>query len=232
MRDTSSVQGTPGASARQVRTLLARAYQSDPLMAWIFPDEESRLNAVAAWLGLFVESYWESDRVDVLGEETIDAVAIWRISDASRPISPASSSPPASPGPPASSNSPAAPAIPGPLPTISGLLSALVGDERASAIGQALAGVRELAPTEPYVYLHFLAVEPERQRQGLGRSVLEPGVRHADSVGLGVHLETTNADNHPFYRRLGFEISGHRQLSVEGPTLWTMWREPSTASST
>ena len=37
----------------EARTLLARAFVDDPLMAWFFPDDRSRLHACAALFGLF-----------------------------------------------------------------------------------------------------------------------------------------------------------------------------------
>ncbi|NEE00780.1 GNAT family N-acetyltransferase [Phytoactinopolyspora halotolerans] len=196
-----------------VRALLARAYDSDPLMAWIFPDRRSRQSAAAAWLGLFVEHYVESGYVDVVGDDSVDAVAVWRMPDgsASRSSDPSSARPL--------------------LPTVSGLLSALVDAEHAASVAQGLAGIRDVTPAEPHAYLHFLAVEPDLQRRGVGRAVLAPGLERAEKAGLGIHLETTNADNHAFYQRLGFEFTAERHLGTGGPTLWAMWRPPAGATT-
>ena len=61
-----------------VRTVLARAFVDDPLMAWFFPDAETRPHACAALFGLFAETYLRSGRVDVAGGEAPVAVAMWR----------------------------------------------------------------------------------------------------------------------------------------------------------
>lgn len=192
-----------GVSVREMRTLLARAYAEDPLMVWIFPDDESREHAVAAWLGIFVEHYLDHGRIDTVGTDQLEAVSVWRMPDQPSPGQPV-------PSPPT-------------LPTISGMLAAVVGEERASAIGQGLAKMRKLTPQQPHVYLQFLAVDPDRQRRGLGRQALEPGLRRAEQLGVGVHLETMNPENLGFYRQLGLEVSGEVQLAADGPTAWAMW---------
>lgn len=188
---------------REVRTLLARAYVDDPLMVWIFRNDESRPDAVAAWLGLIVEHYLNYGHVHTIATDRLEAVAVWRMPDQPAPGRAADSRPT--------------------LPTVSGLLTALVGAERASAIGEGLATIRELTPEQPHAYLQFLAVEPELRRRGRGRQVLETGLRRAERLGVGVHLETMNEENLGFYRRLGFEVSGERRLGRDGPTTWAMW---------
>lgn len=182
---------------RSVRTLLARAYRDDPLLRWISPDDGVREDVAAAWLGLFAERYLESGHVDVLGDS--DAVAMWRM-----------------PGDP--------PEPDGTLPTYRGLLVALVGTEHALEVGEGLRRLGDLVPAEPHVYLHFLAVAPALQGQGLGADVLAPGLRRAAEAGLGVHVEVTNPQVVPFYERVGFEATGSVTLGAAGPEAIGMWR--------
>ena len=107
-----------------------------------------------------------------------------------------------------------------------GLLTALVGADRASVIGDALHPVGDLRPSRPHVYLNFLAVPPAQRGTGLGRAAVEPVLAAASEAALGVHLETTNPANLGFYRHLGFDTAGHVRLTGDGPQLWAMWREP------
>lgn len=200
------------AGVPELRGLLARAYVEDPLMRWVFPDDATRPDATAAWLGLFVEAYLGAGDVDVLEGEPArggmaavvgrspEAVAVWRM--------------------------PGEALTWGAAPSVGGLLAALVGADRAREIGAGLAQTRGLAPDEPHAYLHFLAVEPDLQGQGRGREVLAPGLARATGAGLGVHLETTNARAVPFYERLGFEVTAQIALGDDGPPLWAMWRSP------
>lgn len=182
-----------------IRTLLAYAYAPDPLMRWIFPDESQRLDATAAWLGLFVEQYVAAEQVQVTGDAEISAVAVWRM--------------PGDPQPPG-----------GILPSIGGLLGSLVGAERAAEVGNALHAISSVTPTQPFAYLQFLAVRPEKQRQGLGMTLLKAGIAEAERRGLGIHLETTNADNLAFYRAHGFTVTQTLRLPPGGPELWAMYR--------
>ncbi|HKY47547.1 MAG TPA: GNAT family N-acetyltransferase [Acidimicrobiia bacterium] len=182
-----------------IRRLIAEAFHADPMMEWIFPDRTTRLDSVAAWLGLFVEGYLLGGRVDVLRLEAIQAVAIWRM-----------------PG-----DDLAFPRV----PSITGLLTALIGRPRAEQIGSGLSTIGNLTPIQPFAYLHFLAVDVNHQREGFGRMVVEPGLMAAGHSGLGAHLETTNPSNIPFYRSIGFEVSGHHRLGPTGPEMWALWRD-------
>lgn len=177
-----------------VRTLLAQAFVDDPMLQWIFPEEFIRLEATAAWFGIFVERYAAIDRVMTLDD---GAVMLWRMPDDPR-------EPPAT------------------LPTVGGLLAALVGLERAGAIGDALGVIAEITPSEPHVYVNFLGVDPSRQGRGLGLRLLRPVVAAARDAGLGVHLETTNPRNVGFYERMGFIQTGEGRLGADGPLMRAM----------
>ena len=188
------------AGVREIRTLLARAYVEDPLMRWVFPADSTRLDAVAAWLGLFVENHLETGRMDVIRAEAVHAVAVWRM--------------------------PASPPSVSTLPSIGGLLTALVGAQHASVVGRALAALRPLAPQGPHAYLQFMAVDPDLHRQGLGTEVLGPGLERAADSGLVVHRETASPEAVAFYQRIGFETNACVELAGDGPPLWAMRLEP------
>ena len=198
------IRTTTSSDATEIRRVLAEAFVSDPLVRWIFPDDELRLDATAAWLGLFAERYAREGRVDTVEDDDLAAVALWRM--------------------------PGSLALPPPsLPSISGLLDALIGKSRAETIWKSLGAIATVTPTGRFAYLHFLAVRPTLQRQGLGRRVIAPGLAFADETGLGVHLETTNPENLGFYQSLGFVISNQLVFEADGPALWAMWREPASA---
>ena len=109
------------ADSPAVRTVLARAYRTNPLMAWALPDEETREDACAAWLGPSVDRYLAVGRVHVARRDgRVVGAAAWRLPDAGpAPVS---------------------------LPTPAGALAALVGADRAAQILAALAA----AAPSPY----------------------------------------------------------------------------------
>jgi GNAT superfamily N-acetyltransferase len=181
------------------RTLLARAFADDPLMAWFFPDAESRPHAIAALFGVFTEHYLREGRVDVVRRAAPVAVAMWRWPSAAVPRDEPES-----------------------LPSAPGLMRALLGPERAAEKGEAMAALADLRLPEPHAYLHLLAVDPQLHGQGLGGEVLRPGLAAAREAGLVACLETMNPANVPFYQAHGFVLRHKVQLAAGGPTAWGM----------
>jgi ribosomal protein S18 acetylase RimI-like enzyme len=75
-------------------------------------------------------------------------------------------------------------------------------------------------------YLSILGVAPQRQGQGLGRTLLEPTLHDADRSGARCFLETFNGAALRFYRRLGFdEVAEHLEPTTRA-RYWIMVREP------
>ncbi len=191
----------------QARTVLARAFADDPLMVWFFPDEDARPHACAALLGSFAEHYLAVGQVDVAGAPDPRAVALWRWpaaqdgADTARGDTEAGSEE---------------------LPSIGGLMTALMGIGRVQEVGAAMAALTALRPPEPHVYLHFLAVHPGAWHRGLGGELLDRGLAAARAAGLAVCLETMNPANVPFYEAHGLSVRHELQLAPNGPTTWSM----------
>jgi ribosomal protein S18 acetylase RimI-like enzyme len=185
-------------TAIEARTLLAGAFVEDPLMAWFFPDADSRPHACAALFGLFAEHYLAAGRVDVVRRGAPVAVAMWR-------------------WPGGDDETPAET-----LPTVPGLMTALLGAGRAASIGQAMAGIGEHRPPQPHAYLHLLGVHPAARGQGLGGEVLERGLTAAREAGLTACLETMNPANVPFYEAHGLAVRAQIRLGEGGPAVWAL----------
>jgi ribosomal protein S18 acetylase RimI-like enzyme len=185
-------------SAVEARTLLARAFAHDPLMAWFFPDDETRPHACAAMFGLFAEHYLAAGRVDAVRRGQPVAVAMWQW-----------------PGPEEDEPDPER------LPTLGGLMTALMGAARAAEIGGAMTVLGELRPAEPHAYLHLLGVDPACRGEGLGGQLLDEGVAAARAAGLGACLDTMNPANVPFYEAHGLSVR-HEVPLPGGPTVWSM----------
>ena len=75
-------------------------------------------------------------------------------------------------------------------------------------------------PKERHVFLWFLAVDPVRQRSGVGRALLE---QVFEGAGAPVYLDTSNPDNLPYYSSFGFEQIGRGELP-RGGKMWFMRR--------
>lgn len=99
----------------------------------------------------------------------------------------------------------------------------LYGD-RAEIAARAEAATACLRPTDPVWYLATVGVAPASQGRGLGRAVLEPGLKAAQEQGCAAYLETSSPSNVTFYERLGFEVTGSVRLPDDGPMVWAMLR--------
>ena len=82
---------------------------------------------------------------------------------------------------------------------------------------------RERMPP-PHWYLWALGVEPERQGQGIGRSLLAHGLARADADACPCYLETETEFNVAFYSRWGFLVVHEGEIA--GARIWSMLRKP------
>ncbi|HVD39966.1 MAG TPA: GNAT family N-acetyltransferase [Solirubrobacterales bacterium] len=93
-------------------------------------------------------------------------------------------------------------------------------------VGRGMLGIESKHPKEPHLYLAVVGVRPEQQGKGLGSALLQPGLAHADRLGLPAYLESSSPRNVPLYERHGFEVKEEAQLP-QGPPMWLMWRPAS-----
>ncbi len=92
---------------------------------------------------------------------------------------------------------------------------------------QALDAVDKLHPREPHWYLALLGTDPDRQGSGLGSAVLAPVLRRCDDEGIPAYLESSKEANVGFYERHGFAVTEVMHMgNGSGPPMWLMWREP------
>ena len=193
------------AHSEQAGSVLARAFQGDPLYAYIFADEGERSRALQA-LFIAVVKY-----AHIYGEchttRDIDGIAcwlrpgktelmFWRI-----------------------------------LRTGLGLQTSVARfspDARSRFLGvvrNADEAHKRLMPG-PHWYLWALGVGPEMQGQGIGSRLIQPIISRADSAGLPCYLETQTESNVRFYERRGFRVLESGGVLVHGVAFWAMMREP------
>lgn len=187
-------------------SMLGRAFEDDPLVVHVMPDERRRRAAAARIQGgmlRYGHLYGEVDSLSDMG-----ALAVWL-----RPEEPHMTVPR--------------------MIRAGGLwVPFALGFEavrrlwRYSRLKEALR--REVA-AGPHWYLVVLGVDPLRQRSGVGRTLLGLGLARADSGSYPAYLETLKEENVPFFERHGFEVRAGAWLSSGGPRVWAMVRPPSAA---
>ena len=187
-----------------VAAALARAFFDDPLQTWIIPDGARRLATLEDVFAVLARVL-----IGPAGNAWTDATcscgAYWF--------------------------------PPGPLPplTDAGRADLAALDARLDrAVNQRMRvcdeTLRTHRPTADAFYLQGIGTDPARQGQGLGSALLAPVLAQLDRDGVPAYLESTKERNVPFYARHGFAVTGTFSIPPDGPALWSMWREPWSAS--
>lgn len=91
---------------------------------------------------------------------------------------------------------------------IGALVAETVPMERLAVLAEVGEIMGRYHPEEPHWYLAMIGVDPHRQGQGLGASLIKEGLRRCDEQGLPAYLESSSPKNVPLYERHGFEVIG------------------------
>jgi ribosomal protein S18 acetylase RimI-like enzyme len=75
-------------------------------------------------------------------------------------------------------------------------------------------------------YLAAVGVDPERQGEGLGSTLVRAGIHRADQENTPIYLETEVEDNLDWYQLFGFEIIEQVIATGLGLPVWLMIRRP------
>jgi GNAT superfamily N-acetyltransferase len=181
---------------------MARAFADDPVMSWIFPDEQMRHRQLPRFFAVTMREIslrHEGTEILVSGPVVLGG-AIWVPPNAWRP------------------------SLWQQLRTLPGFAWSL-----RSRIAVASATYSELARRHPageHWYLSGLGTDPPVQGSGVGSALLRSRLVRCDSAGLPAYLESSNERNVPLYQRHGFEVTSEFRIPGGGPTLWLMWRDP------
>lgn len=178
--------------------ILARSFEADPLLRWMFTGSVDLGVAMERWWGAHLASSGRG--VELLAGPTGQTAALWQAPVLGRE--------------------------PADFKAVDGLVAVkvlLAEVGRARALDAVGSHRSELAP---HWYLIAVGALPDSQCRGLGQAVVRPVLERCDADGLPAYLESSNPRNVSFYERLGFVATGELQVSG-GPVLIPMWREPS-----
>jgi ribosomal protein S18 acetylase RimI-like enzyme len=203
----------PGGEARTIRPIaradlaaavgaLVRAFDDDPAMTWIFPDDQMRRRRLPGFFAATLRGTslrYEGTEVVAAGSAVLGA-AIWL--------------PPGTWRPPLWRQLAGLPAVAlrlrSRLPVASAFYGALV----------------RLHPERPHWYLSGIGTDPPVQGTGVGGALMRSRLVRCDAARQPAYLESSKERNVPFYERHGFRVTGELSIPRGGPTLWLMWREP------
>jgi ribosomal protein S18 acetylase RimI-like enzyme len=202
MATGSSVRKATLADVPRLAQALASAFQDDPVVAWIFPDEHRRRAVLPAFMEFRLRKLaFPHDQVWMTAGG--DAAAVWLPPPGRWQLS---------------------------RPQRLRLLPALVrflGVRTVSVLG-GLERMEERHPRDrSHWYLFILGTEPAAQGRGSGSALLADMLARLDADAMPAYLESSNERNLALYGRYGFEVTSEVVIPG-GPTIWPMWREPRT----
>jgi ribosomal protein S18 acetylase RimI-like enzyme len=178
---------------------MARTFLDDPVTSHIFRNEARREAGLRAYFG----TQMKADYLPFGGCYTAEGYAgsaIW--APAGKPM----------------------PGVVAGMLTMLPVLPYVIANMRTTF--QLLSLIESKHPREPHWYLASLGTAVEQQGKGVGGALMRPVLDHCDAEGIPCYLESSKERNIPFYRRHGFEVVEEVPLPGDGPSLWTMWREP------
>lgn len=188
------VRAATAADRTAVAAMLARAFQDDPAMSWVYPDAKVRAARLPRLFALLFDEDAGGMRWVSAG---VEAATLWQ--------------------------APGAAHTPGPWRMIASawpMWRALgTAIPRALAIASAIAAHM---PVGDFWYLHIAGCDPAAQGQGHGGRVIRAGL--AATGGLPTYLETATEANLGLYRALGFAVTGEWDVPGGGPHFWSMLR--------
>ena len=204
MTTNTGVVSLASPAVNAAANVLADAFNDDPVVVWLVPDQQRRSRDLPWAMNLMTRYALKYGQIDTTVGSP-EAVALW---------------------------------LPPDRPLISTLRIMRMGMWLAplklgfGAFGRYLKLAnfsehlhkRDMPPR--HWYLPLIGVDPSRQGRGLGGRLMERALARADADRVACYLENTKERNLPFYEKHGFEVIVEEKVAEDGPTIWTMKREP------
>jgi GNAT superfamily N-acetyltransferase len=180
----------------RLATMLAAAFQDDPVMSFIFPDPEIRRLRLPGFFSVIYKSDCEKGLAYIAANG--EAATIWR-----------------APGYGCISfGEMLRYAWPWLSASRTALARALIYDAASDA----------QHPKEPHWYLHIAGCLPAVQGKGFGGTAIRAGLARCDAEGIPAYLETATESNLALYQALGFVVS-HEWTVSKKLRCWSMFRK-------
>jgi ribosomal protein S18 acetylase RimI-like enzyme len=180
---------------------LTEAFLEDPVLSYLFEDEEYRPLLLSAFFANRLASRTETDLLLLPSGYEKSAAALWEKPDKD------------------SEND----------SSFSGAIAAAVtvlGEQWLSDRLVNLGPLFEAKPETKHWYLSFIGTRPEARGKGLASTLITEITETCDKDKIPAYLESSNPENVALYEKHGFEVTGEVTLK-NGPIVPLMWREPS-----
>ena len=194
-RSRTTMPAMPDEHSERATEILVDGFLDNPVLAWVFPDESTRGEAIRGYVDVFRTAYGERGVLEI--DESGDGAALWAEPDT--------------------------PPLEGERAGALVELIRRFNGERTNLILATLGVIQP--PADAHWYLNVIAARRGARSRGIGARLLEPFLERADREGVGIYLESSNPRNLSFYQRYGFRDHGDVvDLPGAGPLLQPMWR--------
>lgn len=180
--------------------LVGLVFSTDEMLMWTFPAQADMAAGAERFFATFHRAAQDEGWIWVVGDGRLDGMVMW---------------------------------VPPDPDDRYGRVMAAIDEDVAEMMGERKprydgfwAWIDEHRPGRPHWYLEHVAVEADRRGAGLGRALIDHGLRHADADDAPAWLVTSKAGNVPMYERFGFAVQAAEDAPDGGPHLWFMVREP------
>ena len=197
--DGSDIRKLSSRDVDRIATALARAFEDDPVLSWVFP-EEPRIERLERAFTFFLRRIW-LPQDECFATDRLFGAALW-LPPEKWHLGPL-----------------------GQLRLLPGMVSILGGS--LPRMMTAVNMIEKHHPKEPpHHYLAVLGVEPEFQGRGFGGALMQPVLDRCDRDRTGAYLESSKERNIVLYERHGFRVVEELRIPRGGPPFWRMWRDP------
>ena len=179
---------------------LTEAFLEDPVLSYLFEDEEHRPLLLSAFFANRLASRAETDLLLLPSGYEKSAAALWE-----------------KPEKDSQNDS-----------SYSGAIAAAVtvlGEQWISDRLLNLGPLFEAKPETKHWYLAFVGTRPEVRGKGLASALIAEITETCDRAEMPAYLESSNLENVALYEKHGFRVTGEVTLK-NGPIVPLMWREP------
>lgn len=202
--DGSDIRKVTEADVPQLVESLAQAFHDDPVMNWVFPDDERRWQRLRQGFDFFARKIWlQHDECYTTAQIAGGACWLppdtWHLSIFKQ------------------------------LRLLPGMLRVARGD--LPRLMRILNAMEAKHPHERHYYLPAVGVAPDWQGRGFGTSLMRPILDRCDSERLPAYLEASSLRSKALYERNGFELVEELKVEEAAPPLWRMWRKPKGAQA-
>lgn len=177
--------------------LLARAFLSDPLLRWLIPSDTVWSRRAPRYFRLLLRRGQEHGEVHVTEDGSGAVIARPPVFTEPRGLD----------------------------RVVHGLRLLGLLRARAPRSRRLAARLRHAHPAEPHWFVSTLGVDAEHRGRGVASSLLAPVLERCDAAAIPCALESSNPDNTPLFRHLGFEVTERIALDA-GPEVRCMLRAP------